>query len=205
VPKSSFSPLAPVEAFQVVEAVLAIDPLGNDSCPYCALPIRRQLDRDLLSTDSIGTVVDRHQLAPHTEATEYAKICGAVERHRRLHVIKVFESLQDAEANIPDPQSPTIRFIDWAVREYIQTYKTCNEPRDALASLGGLVKALGTRAAIRGEIANDKNKLAKTIETEAILSDATKRKLLETEARRLGLRLIEPKAIEAKSIPPSTD
>ena len=197
-PKSSFSPLAPTEAFQVVEAVLALDPLGNDSCPYCALPTRRQLDIDLLSTESIGTTVDRHQLAPQpSSSVEYAKICGAVERHRRLHVIKVFESLQDAEANIPDPTSPTIKFIDWVVREYIQTYKAADESKDALASLSGLVKALGTRAAIRGEIANDKNKLAKTIETEAILSDATKKQLLQAEARRLGLRLIEPKAISS--------
>ncbi len=201
-PRSSFSPLAPVEALQVVDAVLALDPLGNDSCLYCSLPNRRQLDIDLLSNDSIGTVVDRHQLVlPNVGSTEYAKICGAVERHRRLHVIKVFESLQDAEANIPDPTSSTLRFIDWTVSEYIKTYKTCEEPKDALASLSGLVRALGTRAAIRGEIANDKNKLAKTIETEAVLPDTTKRKLLEAEARRLGLKLVDPKLIEVQSTP----
>ena len=201
-PKSHFTPLAPVEAVHVVEAVLAIDPLGNDNCPYCAHPNRRQLDIDLLTTDSLGSIVDKHQLAVREDGDqfgkEYSHACAGVERHRRLHVLKTFESLDDADRGIPGRTAPTLHFVDWTVQQYIETYKECEKPQDQLSSLSGLVKALKTRAEIRGEIAKNGNKHPDTIETEVILSDADKRRMIMSEAKRMGLKLIEAKTTEVK-------
>lgn len=202
--KSRFTPLALPEASHVADAVLAIDPLGNDNCPYCAHPNRRQLDVDLLMAEQIGPVVDTHQLAILPEGDpfgkEYAKICSAVEKHRRLHVIKVFESLDDMDAGVPIFNAPTLQFVDWTVRQYIDVYKISDEPKDQLASLGGLVKALQIRSAIRGEVVAGKTKPPDFIEGEIIISNATKKKMLEVEARKLGLKLVEPKVIELKPV-----
>ena len=199
--KLHFTPLEPQVALQVVEAVLALDPLGNDNCPFCAHPNRRELDIDLLTNESIAQVVDHHQLASQADR-DYGKICLSVERHRRNHVIKVFQSIEDFDSMVPHKTAPTIQFIDWTVGQYVNVYKQCDSPRDQLTTLQGIVKALLTRAQIRGEIRHNKTHSPEVLDAEVLLTPDQKRKMLELEARRLGLKVIDtnPIMIEATKI-----
>lgn len=199
---SSFQPISVEEAQKVVDAILLYDPMGNDACPYCAHPDRKQIDVDLLSNANLAAVVEQHSLGIRdtTEAfsgREFAQVCSAVERHRRHHLIKVFEKLSD-DSDFPEFTSPTVRFIDWTVKEHYQMLREGLDPKDRITALKGMVSALRVRADVRGETAG-KNKNPDTIETEALLTPDQQRKALELAARKLGLKLVDakPKEIEA--------
>lgn len=193
----AYQPIDKAEAEQVVAAVITASPLGEDSCDFCQHPVRNQLDVDLLITSSIAEVAVNYQFATRSLdpdlAKSFAAVCTRLEQHRRLHIIKVFEGLSKAQSELPDTTAPTIRFVEWAIGEYSAIVRDAEKDQDRIAALRGFVSALQTRATLRGEILEGKRRSPDTIEVESQMTPETQRKILELQARKLGMRLVAPK------------
>lgn len=194
----SFVPLGLVEAEGVAGAVLAYDPIGNAECPVCVRPDRLLIDKSLLSTDDVGSVVENYHLATRIPGAglvgnrDFSRVCTQVTRHRDHHVLKVFEALND-ESGFPAPEESTIKFSNWTVKALFDEYKQAKDPNLRLRCLAAMTKALTTRASIMGELAKDNKKGLETTTVSASLTPQQKRLLLEMEAQKIGLKLIEAK------------
>lgn len=201
--KYSFAAVSPEEAAKIVNVVLQYDPVGNSNCIICKREDRREVDTDLLSEDDVGTVADVRQLAPRDPnarwgGNDFKYVCIQLERHRRHHILKVFESLA-ADDSFPDELSPSVKYVSWLLKALFDEYRLNDDPNVRIKALIVMSKTIPIRAILRGETNMDRKRIAETVEVEAILTPEQRRKVLDAEARKLGLKLIGDQHAEAAS------
>ncbi|MDE2233227.1 MAG: hypothetical protein KGJ90_03820 [Patescibacteria group bacterium] len=199
--KYSFTAVSQEEAAKIASVVLQYDPIGNSNCPWCKREDRREIDTDLLSEDDVSSVADMHQLAtrdPNAKwgGNDFKYVCIQLERHRRHHILKVFESLE-ADDSFPDELSPTVKYVSWLLKALFDEYRLNDDPNVRIKALIAMGKTIPVRATLRGEMNSDHKRLPETLDVEAILTPEQRRKVLDAEARKLGLKLIGDQHVEA--------